>query len=266
MKKTLFTHIKGRLKDSGTLAIMLTYILFCLFSLLYFSVLFNARNMLISALYIFFAPLILIAEWLFKIRCGNLFTCGVLFIATGSILGSCFNFYTTLPFLDTILHGVSGALFSALGFSLAERFFGRISGGRATFGAILMAFSFSLAVAVIWELFEYGCTILLGFDMMEDSIVNSINSYLLAGTHNEAVTIDGITKTVIHYGDGLTYIIDGYLDIGLIDTLTDMTVCTAGALLFTLTAVLTGKRYPSFLRLTTPKIDEDSIDNTDKIC
>ncbi len=255
MKRNAFSYIRGRLGERGTLAVMLTYTAFCLFSIIWFSFNFSARNIIMSSLYILFAPLILLAEYILKIRCGELFSSGVLFIAAGSILGSCFNLYTALPFFDTLLHGMSGVLFAALGFALAERFFGRLVGGRAIFGAILFAFCFSLAIAVIWELFEYFCTVTLGFDMMEDTVVNSIRSYLLAGTHNELVVIDGIVKTVIHYGDGLTYTVEGYLDLGLIDTVIDMLVCTVGALIFSLVGLLSYRRAPGLLKMLTPSID-----------
>ena len=93
---------------------------------------------------------------------------------------------------------------------------------------------FSLAVAVLWEMFEYAAYAFAGIDMQEDMIVDGFSSYLLSGSHNQTVTIDGITQTIIHYGDGQTYVIEGYLDIGMYDTLNDMLVCTIGCFLFAL--------------------------------
>ena len=68
--------------------------------------------------------------------------------------------------------------------------------------------------------------------MQEDMLINGFNSFLLTGTHNKSFLVDGIVKTVIYYGDGQQIVLDGYLDIGLYDTLNDMVVCILGIILF----------------------------------
>lgn len=238
---------KNRRISNVKLSIFLVYIAFLAFSAIWWAVNFDLRNLLMSVLFMGFVPLMLLAERLFRLDFGALFCASVLFIATGSILGSCFNVYTLIPFFDTLLHGISGIAFAAFGFSLAMRLFGTGEGERL-FGCVAFAFCFSLAVAVLWELFEYGCTMLFGFDMMEDSYVGSISSYLLSGTHNETVTLDGITKTVIYYADGKTFTVNGYLDLGLIDTVADMAICTLGAAVFSLIALIRKIRFPKDTR------------------
>ncbi len=225
-------YIRSRICDKRMSAVLLIYSLFTLASSIFFCVDFNLRNLLMSLLFTLFAPLFWLAEWLLGMKFSASFTAAVLSIAAGSILGSCYDLYTFFPFFDTLLHGISGTVFALFGFYLGEKIFKKPDTGKGFAGLILFGFTFSLAVAAVWEMFEFSVTLLFGFDMMEDSIVDSISSYLLAGTHNSQVELDGITKTVIHYGDGMTYTLDGYLDLGLIDTLTDISVCFGGALLF----------------------------------
>lgn len=257
-KITLKKYFLARIKDKKFLVILVAYLLFCLFSATYWCIDFQIRNILMSIVFMGFAPLFFIVEHLIKFRCGELFTIGVLGIAFGAILGTCFNLYTIIPFFDTILHELSGILFGCLGFTLAEKFFGKASTTRKFFGCLIFAVCFSLAIAVIWEIFEYGCTVLFGLDMMEDAYVTNINSYLLAGSHSETVEIEGIVQTIIHYGNGQSYIINGYLDLGLIDTLADMMICTIGAILFMGISVISFFKFPKVNKMLIPQIFENT--------
>lgn len=252
--KKLKDYVKERVANKAFSTIIIIYILFCIFSSIFWIVDFQIRNLCMSVAFMGFVPLLLFVEYKIKFRCGALFTAGVLFIAIGSLLGSCFNFYTIIPFFDTILHGMSGLLFACLGFTLAEKFFGRVDSIRKFFGCAVFALCFSLAIAVVWEIFEYICTVFFGFDMMEDSLVRNINSYFLAGSHTETVTLNGISQTIIHYGEGQTFVINGYLDLGLVDTLTDMIICTLGSIVFMIISIISYKYCPKINESLIPQI------------
>lgn len=239
-KMSFFDYIKERSTHKPFLAIILAYATFCLVSGVYFSIAGQTKGWVTSFAYLGFILAIYLGEYLVNLRCGTAFLGGLLFLAGGAILGSCYNFYILVPFFDLLLHTLSGVLFACLGFSLAQLFFGEKTGTKAFFGKLLFGVCFSLTVAVAWELFEYTCSALFGLDMLEDGIIRGFNSYLLSGTHSETVQINDIVKTIVYYGDGLTYVIDGYLDIGLIDTIGDMAVCTLGAVAF---ALLDGLSY-----------------------
>lgn len=252
-KITFKRYVQTRLKDKFSSVVFASYLLFCFTSAVYWCFDLQVRNFLMSLFFAAFVPLIFIAEYRLGIYCGKLFTIGVLFLAVGAILGTCFNLYTLLPFFDTLLHGTSGVLFGGLGFTLAEKFFGEACAKKTFFGCLIFAVCFSLAIAAVWEIFEYTCTSLFGFDMAEDTFVTDIRSYFLSGSHTETVDIEGITQTIIHYGNGQTYIMDGYLDLGWIDTLTDMMICTAGAFVFTGTAIVGYVKYPKINATLLPK-------------
>lgn len=231
-KQSFKLYLKERLKNRAFITIVIFYILLCFASTLFWCFNMHTRNILMSIVFMLFIPLIFIAEHIFKLRFSNIFTSSILFLAIGAIAGSCFNVYTILPFFDTLLHGLSGILFGCLGFAFAEKFFGKAKNKKTFFGCLSFGICFSLAIALVWELFEYTCTTVFGLDMMEDAYVSNINSYLLAGSHNETMELNNIVKTIIYYDNGKIYQINGYLDLGLIDTLTDMTICFAGAIVF----------------------------------
>ena len=155
----------------------------------------------------------------------------LLFLCLGALLGSTFNFYFRIPFWDMILHALSGWLFAYIGYEICMRLFPE-GDRQGRFPYFFMGAIFSLAIALLWELFEAGATLLFPLDMQEDTIVHAIRSFYLSGTHDAPTEISAITETVIHYSGGKTLTLPGYLDLGLSDTLTDMAICLGGALLF----------------------------------
>lgn len=156
----------------------------------------------------------------------------LLFIFSAEILGEIQSFYILFPMWDTILHTINGFLAAAIGFSLVdlmnkeERLQFRLS---PLFMAIT-AFCFSMTIGVVWEMFEYAMDTFAGLDMQKDTIIHSITSVTLDSTKsNIPITIEGI-KDVIINGNSLG--LDGYLDIGLKDTMMDLIVNFIGAIVF----------------------------------
>ena len=243
--KGLLLHIRAKLSDRAFIAISAVYVAFCLFSSVWWTVNFKGSYLAMSALFILLVPAVPIAEYLIGMRCGAVFVTLVYTIAGGSILGSPFALYSILPHFDTLLHGLSGVLFAALGFTLAERFFGKAEGAKKFAGAVAFALCFSLGIAVVWEIHEYMCTIVLGMETMDDTLIDGFKSFVLGGGRHNPVILDGIYETVIYYGEGERYVIEGgYLDIGIIDTVMDMIICTVGALVFAIIAVISHNKLP----------------------
>lgn len=240
MKKNIFAQTAERLRsDPVTCVILALFFLFCMASGIYFAVSAQSRNALLSFAYILLAPAALAAEYLIGFRFPALFNLLLYFLIAGGILGSCYDVYYTIPCFDEILHGISGLLFAAAGFTLMKRILGGDDSKKNFFLCLLVGALLSLTIANLWEMFEYASYAFFGIDMQEDMIVNGFSSYLLSGTHNETVVVDGIVKTVIYLSDGSTRVIDGgYLDIGMYDTLNDMLVCLVGCAVFTLLILL----------------------------
>jgi hypothetical protein len=254
LKQSFREYFIERIKGKSFLIITAIYLALLFGSAVYWVIDFDLRNLFMSLGFMLFVLAVFIVEYLLKFRAGSIFISAIYFLAYTSILGSCFNFYTIMPFLDLIQHCLSGVIFACLGVTLANVFFGNKNTHKRFFGCLLFGVFFSLAIATLWEIFEYGVNTILGFDMMEDAFVTQINSYLLAGTHNSAVHLDNITQTVVHYGNGKTYAFSGYLDLGLIDTLGDMMICTIGAIVFAIVSIISHFKLPSINRALIPQL------------
>ncbi len=155
----------------------------------------------------------------------------LVFIFAAEILGEISSYYVRYPGWDTALHTTTGFLAAAVGFSLVDllnRTSDKIE--LSPFYLAFVAFCFSMTVACIWEFFEFFADQFFMTDMQKDYIIKSINTVALDPTmSNKVVHIKDITSTVVN---GVDLGIDGYLDIGLIDTMKDMMVNFIGAVVF----------------------------------
>lgn len=165
-----------------------------------------------------------------------------LFIYAAEILGEIQNFYGVFKHWDTMLHTLNGFLSAAVGFSLidilnrTERFHIKM----APLFVALVAFCFSMTIGVTWEFFEFAADRYLNLDMQKDRVVQKISSVELNEENkNDPVVIDNINKTEIYSDNNqITTIENGYLDLGIIDTMKDLIVNFIGALIFSILGFL----------------------------
>jgi hypothetical protein len=120
----------------------------------------------------------------------------LLFIFAAEILGELRDYYYAFPYWDVILHTMNGFLCAAIGLSLIN-----ILNNSPAFAVklspifvVLFAFCFSMTVGVMWEFFEYAMDTYFGANMQKDTVFAN-----------------------------------GYVDIGLIDTMEDLFVNFVGA-------------------------------------
>ena len=160
----------------------------------------------------------------------------LLFIFFAEILGEIQNFYNIFPNWDMILHTLNGFLAAAIGFSLIDILnrTEKINFEMSPLFVALVSFCFSMTVGIVWEFFEYSADSLFKSDMQKDTIVNRVSSVNLTGAEGfNPKILDDISKTVIYYGEDQSItIFNGYLDIGLIDTIEDLLVNFIGAITF----------------------------------
>lgn len=156
----------------------------------------------------------------------------LLFIFAAEILGEMSSFYVKYAFWDTMLHTLNGFLCAAVGFSLVD-ILNRNQKVRFNLSPLflaIVAFCFSMTAGVLWEFFECGADLLLHTDMQKDTVLHSISSVALDPTKsNTAVHINDITSVTVN---GAALPVDGYLDIGLYDTMKDLFVNFIGAVVF----------------------------------
>ncbi len=155
----------------------------------------------------------------------------VLFVFAANVMGELGAFYEKIPIWDSVLHAVNGFICAGVGFGLTDILnrSKRVKMSLSPIFVCLFSFCFSMTVGVVWEFFEFGADMFFGKDMQKDTVVTAIHSGLISGKPNVIMHIRNITSTVVN-GENLG--IDGYLDIGLIDTMKDLLVNFVGAMVF----------------------------------
>lgn len=229
-----------RLKnDKPTIILFGVYIFISIISMIHWFLIARIRNALMAILAITLIPAFLIVEYFLHLEFGYGFIVCVMIICFGGLqLGPGYDLYIKFPNFDEILHILSGFMFCCLGFALSKHFIH----DDKLYVHIAVGIMFSLALGLLWEMFEYAGSTIFGIDMQEDGIVDYIRSFYLSNSHNDITIIEGITETIIKYGDNQELVIPGYLDIGLYDTLNDMLVCLIGTVIYSVMMIFDKKR------------------------
>lgn len=160
-----------------------------------------------------------------------------LFIFASLILGEVFAFYGPFPFWDIILHFLSGFILAGIGFSLI----GLLGKGKQTMlFSLLFAFCFSMTLGAMWECLEFTFDTVVGTDAQKDTHLRNISTITMQRDGgNHPVRVENIERTEVYLANGEVITIDeGYLDIGLMDTMKDTLINTAGATLFVVVGAL----------------------------
>ena len=235
-KSGLFSRLFERIRAHR--AVYTVYCLLCLISLgvLLYSIIrqnflgiFNAS----LSLLLFLLPAFLEDQLRIELS-ATLEIITMLFVFCAQILGEVGMCYARFPFWDDLLHWVNGFLFAAFGFSLAEICNRRRSATfhLSPFYLALVACCFSLSIGVLWEFLEFFLDLLMHGDMQKDRILHTISSGKFSANGQTPVAIRDIKQTIIITADGNIYTVDGYLDIGLFDTMKDLIVDFIGAAIF----------------------------------
>lgn len=156
----------------------------------------------------------------------------LLFIFAAEILGEMNHYYLKISWWDTMLHTLSGFISAGIGFSLVNLLNDdeRLQFNLSPLFLVIVAFCFSMTIGVIWEFFEFGIDQILLLDSQKDTIIHSIHSVDLL-TNGQTGHINNITSVIVN---GQTLPFEGYLDIGLIDTMQDLMVNFVGAFVFSI--------------------------------
>lgn len=203
---------------------------FAMFSFVYFAFRGNGSKIALCAA----TPLLLclprLAERLLRMRLSAMVRIFALLFTIGPLLGHAYDFYYVIPWWDNLLHMISGILFALLGYYLPD-LIDRQNTRHSALLKYMSAICFALATAAVWEFLEYGMDQLFNMDMQQDSIVNNITSYYFGSQMGLTGAVGNIQSVIIN---GVDIGLNGYLDIGLHDTMTDMLVCALGAASFCL--------------------------------
>ncbi len=220
-------------------------LLFALISIVYFAALTEWDDMGLSFAAVVYALAPVIIERLFRFRIQPVLYLFVIAYTICPLLGSSYNLYLKFSWWDDMLHGFAGLIFAILGAYLPKAL-GKKDASVAL--CAVMGFAFSLAIAGLWEFVEFGWDSLFGSDMQKDTWLTSTRpSYLLGkllGFPESAIGAEHTVTTTITNPDGTVTILNGYLDIGLLDSMHDMLIETIGALIYTVIYIaFKGKKF-----------------------
>ena len=159
-----------------------------------------------------------------------------LFVFASLVLGEIFAFYGPFPFWDIILHLLSGFVIASIGLSIVKII---NKGEKSRLFTLLFAFCFSMTLGTMWECLEFTFDMTARTDAQKDAHVRQISTITLQRDGgNRPVRLDNIEKTDIYLQNGEIITIDeGFLDIGIMDTMKDILVNMAGATLFCIMGV-----------------------------
>lgn len=156
----------------------------------------------------------------------------LVFIYAAEILGEIDNYYFSIPYWDTILHTINGFVCAAVGFSMVSLLnkSEKIQFFVSPLFLAIVSFTFSMTIGVLWEFFEFSMDQLFAMDTQKDTLITSIHS---AGIDEILPPFEeNDIHEVIVNGEVISD--QGYIDIGLIDTMEDLFVNFVGATIFSL--------------------------------
>ena len=183
----------------------------------------------------------------------------LLFIFASEILGELQSYFITYPHWDTLLHTTNGFLCAAFGFSFID-ILNRDSRLKFSLSPVYVAaaaFCFSMTIGVLWEFFEFAMDRFFLMDMQKDTVIHTISSVLLNEQHRNVPVIIRQIRSVSVNGTALA--LDGYLDIGLYDTMEDLFVNFIGASVFSVIGYFYLKRRGKgrFAKAFIPTLSEE---------
>ena len=172
----------------------------------------------------------------------------IVLYALGPVLGCVHHLYYLTDWWDDLLHFAGGVVFAMFGIFLARLI--NKKHGNSLMMSVVFAVCFSMAIAGLWEFYEFGSDMLFGTDMQMDTVVNEFTSYYLGAETGEMGTLTDIQDIVIN-GNSLG--VGGYLDLGLIDSMKDMLLETFGAVLYGGFVLADRGKHPVFVSLKEEK-------------
>lgn len=131
----------------------------------------------------------------------NMMILYVLFLYGAIFLGEVMAFYYRVPHWDTFLHTLSGAMLGALGYSVIT-FLNKSDGVPVNLSPLFVAFfafCFSVAMGMVWEIYEYTVDVLFHTNMQKYAVEGGaalMGQQALADTMKDII-VDAIGALVI---------------------------------------------------------------------
>lgn len=189
----------------------------------------NYRIMFISTFTLF---LFLLIDFIIKeFKLYGLFylkLCIFVFLFCSEILGEALALYSSVSYWDNILHFLGGTICTYLGYLVISKLITNLN-KHISIVFMLFVFCFSVTIGVFWEFVEYSFDKYLYGDMQKDKLISRFNTTYFDSVDN-VKRFDNIIRTDIYTNNDVFSVENGYLDIGLSDTISDLFIDSLGAL------------------------------------
>lgn len=226
------------MKNKKSKVLLLLYILLVLISIIVFitELISNKINNLYpNIVFIITLSIPIVLKKLFKLSISKYIEISfILFSFLALVLGEGLDFYEKYKIYDIIMHIICGFISASIGYALLIL----INKKKKETKSLLIIFSlcFSMTIGIFWEFIEYSLDNVLWMNTQKQTIIHDIKS----------LHIKDIDKTIIHYDNNKIKKINGYIDIGLNDTINDLFVNLIGAISFILYYYIMDKNKPVY--------------------
>ena len=161
-----------------------------------------------------------------KLKYGNVFKLLIyLFLILSLVGGEVYYLYVMIGYFDVIMHIFSSFIISGLVLYLIKYYKCNICNKLI----VLFIFSAAMMTAVMWELTEFSIDRIFNVDMQKDTIINEVNSVMLT---SDGKDVGHVKIDRMRLGNS---VFDGYLDIGLYDTMYDIVCAGIGSIILIIT-------------------------------
>ena len=260
-----YSYVKGRPKRIVIMYIVLRVLVIA--TLIRQSIAGNYYNAMLCVLTLVLFMIPAFADKQLKVNMPSLLEVVILlFIFSAEILGEIQNFYGTFHSWDTMLHTINGFMMAAIGFAMIDVLNNnpKFHFTASPLFVAFVAFCFSMTVGVLWEFFEFSMEYFFRIDMQRDFIYNTIattNRVINPSGANSAVVVENVRSVITGTVNGVpqTFEYDGYLDIGIKDTMKDLMVNCVGAIVFSILGVfyIKGRGHVAEKFMPTLKTEEE---------
>ena len=208
---------------------------FTLVSTIYFSAVRESGKATMCLISIVFVLIPDIMQRLFKFRIKTFLYTFIILYTICPMLGYSYKLYYHLEWWDDLLHAFAGLIFAMFGAYL-PRLLNKKAPCSIALGAVF-ALTFSIAVSTVWEFVEFTMDSNFGTDMQKDTLLTDIRPSYLIGKIigfpiGELGYFHAIDEVILKNANG-SIVLNGYVDLGLLDTMHDLLVNVAGALIYT---------------------------------
>lgn len=139
----------------------------------------------------------------------NMFFVYAIFLYCAIFLGEVTNFYYVIPHWDTMLHTFSGFMLGALGFSLIS-FFNKTDKIPVSLSPVFVAiftFCFAVTIGAVWEIYEFSMDLMLSTNMQKFALESG---EALIGS---SALIDTMKDLIVDSAGALVMSIVGYISL-----------------------------------------------------